>query len=213
MPRSIPAIVAAEAFTRTAQPVLPAGEDLVLRPWLRRDADEVFTAFQDPLIQRWHRRTAETIEEAGELVAAWSRTWHGGVDANWAVTDSRSGRVVGRASVLGMELPHGTAAVAYWVMPGARGRGIAPRAVEAVTSWAFDDIGFHRLELRHSVHNEQSCRVAGKCGFLLEGVNRSATLHADGWHDMHLHARVRGDHPAETLPLALGSRARHRAEP
>jgi hypothetical protein len=27
----------------------------------------------------------------------------------------------------------------------------------------------------------------------LEGTKRSAILHPDGWHDMHLHARVRGD--------------------
>ncbi|MRH87237.1 GNAT family N-acetyltransferase [Nocardia sp. SYP-A9097] len=213
MARSIPAIVAAEVFTRAAQPVLPAGEDLVLRPWLRRDAPEVFTAFQDPAIQRWHRRTAETEEEAGDWVSVWVRSWHAGRDANWAVADSRTGRLLGRASLVGMELPHGTAGVAYWVMPTARGREVAPRALAALTAWAFDHAGFHRLELRHSVHNAQSCRVAAKCGFALEGVNRSATLHADGWHDMHLHARVQDDQPTETRPLALGSRPRHRAEP
>ena len=27
----------------------------------------------------------------------------------------------------------------------------------------------------------------------LEGTMRGALLHADGWHDQHLHARVRGD--------------------
>ena len=36
-------------------------------------------------------------------------------------------------------------------------------------------------------------RVAAKAGFALEGTLRSAMRHPDGWHDMHLHARVRGD--------------------
>jgi hypothetical protein len=36
-------------------------------------------------------------------------------------------------------------------------------------------------------------RVAGKAGFAFEGTKRSAVLHQDGWHDMHLHARVQGD--------------------
>lgn len=203
MPRSIPALVAAELFANPVQPVIPAGEGLVLRPWLRRDGPEVFAAFQDPAIQRWHRRTAESVEEAGEWVGVWARAW-GGVDANWAVTDSRTGHVVGRASLLSMDLPEGTAAVAYWVTPAARGRGVAPRAVAALTAWAFDEAGFHRLELVHSVHNSQSCRVAVKSGFALEGVNRSSTLHADGWHDMHLHARVAGDEQPST-------NGRHRA--
>ncbi|WP_067568598.1 GNAT family N-acetyltransferase [Nocardia acidivorans] len=213
MPRSIPAIVAAEVFTGSAQPVIPAGEDLVLRPWLRRDAPEVYQAFQDPAIQRWHRRTAETVEEAEEWVAMWARAWSAGADANWAVTDGGSGHVVGRVSLSRIECGDGKATVAYWVTPAARGRSVASRALAAVTAWAFEEVGFHRLELVHSLHNSPSCRVAVKAGFGLEGVHRSATLHADGWHDMHLHARVRGDHSPETVPFAMIARARHRAEP
>lgn len=38
--------------------------------------------------------------------------------------------------------------------------------------------------------NAASCRVALKAGFAAEGTRRSAALHADGWHDMHLHARI-----------------------
>ncbi|WP_330184539.1 GNAT family N-acetyltransferase [Nocardia sp. NBC_01503] len=213
MPRSIPAVVAADVFTKTVQPVIPVGEDLVLRPWLRRDAPEVYTAFQDPAIQRWHTRTAESVDEAGEWIGAWARAWSAGVDANWAVADSRTGRIAGRVAISDMVLSHGLAMVSYWVTPAMRGRGIAPLALGALTEWAFTEAGFHRLELRHSIHNSQSCRVAVKSGFALEGISRSAAMHIDGWHDMHLHARVHGDQPAETLPIALVSRARHRAEP
>ena len=35
--------------------------------------------------------------------------------------------------------------------------------------------------------------MAEKAGFRLEGTVRHALLHADGRHDQHLHARVRGD--------------------
>jgi [ribosomal protein S5]-alanine N-acetyltransferase len=34
--------------------------------------------------------------------------------------------------------------------------------------------------------------VAAKAGYKLEGTKRSGLLHADGWHDMHLHARIAG---------------------
>ncbi|MEV6774306.1 GNAT family N-acetyltransferase [Nocardia sp. NPDC051030] len=197
MPRSTSAIVAAEFFARGVQPVLPVGDGLVLRAWLRRDGPEVFAAFQDPAIQRWHARTAESVEEAGDWVDTWAKAWDGGVDAHWAVADSRSGRIAGRVALRHMDLHEGLAGVAYWVVPSARGRGIAPRAVRALSAWAFEVAGFHRLELQHSVHNSPSCRVASKSGFALEGVNRSSALHEDGWHDMHMHARVRGDWPGE----------------
>jgi RimJ/RimL family protein N-acetyltransferase len=39
--------------------------------------------------------------------------------------------------------------------------------------------------------NAESCQVALKAGFALEGTARSALLHTDGWHDMHVHARLR----------------------
>jgi ribosomal-protein-alanine N-acetyltransferase len=48
------------------------------------------------------------------------------------------------------------------------------------------------MELSHSTLNPASCRVAGNSGYRLEGTRRRAGLHADGWHDMHLHARLAG---------------------
>lgn len=51
----------------------------------------------------------------------------------------------------------------------------------------------HRLELAHSVRNPASCRVADKAGYRLEGTKRQEGRHADGWHDMHPHARLRSD--------------------
>ena len=70
---------------------------------------------------------------------------------------------------------------------------MASRALTALSVWALGGAGFHRLHLDHSTRNGASCRVAGKAGFLLEGTKRSAAVHSDGRHDMHLHARIRGD--------------------
>lgn len=87
----------------------------------------------------------------------------------------------------------GSAEIVYWLLPEARGRGIAVEATKQVTRWAFDELGLHRLRLCHAVANDASCRVAAKAGFVLEGTQRSALLHADGWHDEHLHALIESD--------------------
>jgi [ribosomal protein S5]-alanine N-acetyltransferase len=192
MPRSTPAVVAAETFNSTTQPTILTGDGLVLRPWEPSDAPAVFEAFADPEICRWHLRTASSRDEVGTWIASWVADWTRGTQAHWAVADSQPGELVGRASLKTMELVAGQAEVAYWIMPSARGQAVAPRAVAALTAWAFE-IGFHRLELSHSVNNHRSCQVATKTGFLLEGTKRRAGLHLDGWHDMHLHARVNGD--------------------
>jgi RimJ/RimL family protein N-acetyltransferase len=79
------------------------------------------------------------------------------------------------------------------VLPGARGRRVASRALSAVTAWSFATLGLHRVEVSHSTANVASCRVAEQAGFAAEGTKRGEALHADGWHDMHLHARLASD--------------------
>jgi RimJ/RimL family protein N-acetyltransferase len=80
--------------------------------------------------------------------------------------------------------------VSYWTLPQARGAGLAHRALEALAGWVFPAVGLYRLQLSHSTANPGSCRVAGKAGFAAEGTKRGEGWHADGWHDMHLHARL-----------------------
>ena len=178
---------------RSAQPVLLADGGLVLRPWLQADARAVAAAYADPAIQRWHARRLDSEDEARDLILRWQRGWLAETGAHWAVTLGERGEVVGRVALRSMMLEEGRAECGYWTAPAARGSGVAPRAVTALSRWAFCEIGFHRLELVHSMVNAASCRVAAKAGFAAEGIQRSAALHADGWHDMHLHARISGD--------------------
>ncbi|TYR54005.1 GNAT family N-acetyltransferase [Streptomyces parvus] len=175
------------------QPVLPvAGGGLLLRPWERADARAFFSAYEDAETRRWHTHRPSTVAQVEEWFDGYRQDWEREKGCHWAVARD-SGEVLGRMALRGVDFEDGVANAAYWVLPAARGAGIASRALAAVSAWALDDIGFHRLELDHSTRNDASCRVATKAGFLLEGTKRSAAVHDDGRHDMHLHARVRGD--------------------
>ncbi|MET7324129.1 GNAT family N-acetyltransferase [Streptomyces sp. NPDC005549] len=193
MPYLTRPVLAPGTLSRTPQPTLPTGDGLVLRPWRTEDAPAVHAAFQDPVLRHWHVRAADSEEEVRGWITEWQRAWKGERNVQWAVADAADDRLLGRVALREMVLGDGVAEVAYWTTAGARGRGVAARATRTLARWALDEIGFQRLELSHAVANEASCRVAEKTGFALEGTKRSALLHADGWHDMHLHARVRGD--------------------
>jgi [ribosomal protein S5]-alanine N-acetyltransferase len=169
-----------------AQPVLYVDE-LTLRPWTVGDVPSLVAAYADPAIQRWHTRSM-TLTEADEWVTAVNGSWTNETAANWAV--SEGGELVGRMSLRTLDLEDGLAGIGYWVVSAARGRGIAPRTLVAVSDWAINELGLHRLELEHSTRNEASCRVAEKAGYSLESTKRSQALHEDGWHDMHLHVRL-----------------------
>ncbi|MEV6746206.1 GNAT family protein [Streptomyces sp. NPDC051080] len=198
MPYLVPPHIPPGRLADLEQPVLTVADDLLLRPWRSEDAPAVVAAFSDPAIQHWHLRRADSEDEARDWIGQWQDAWHSRTGGHWAVVrpggaGDGAGEVLGRVSLRSLMMAMGMAECSYWVLPAARGRGVAPRAVSALARWAFDEIGFERIELAHSVRNGPSCRVAAKAGFALEGTRRRSLRHADGWHDMHLHARLRGD--------------------
>ncbi len=121
--------------------------------------------------------------------------WDDETDASWAIVDDRDDHPMGQVGLRAISLFEASAALSYWVLPDARGAGVAMRAAKVLTQWAFDVVRLHRVSLEHSTANLASCRVATKLGFEVEGTLRGAARHADGWHDMHMHARLHPQRP------------------
>lgn len=142
---------------------------LVLRPWLPGDLGVLLDAYRDPAIQAGSR--APVADEAA--AAAWLRTQEegraSGLRYGFAVVDPELGDgPVGNVALSFPAPGSPSAEVGYWTAPAARGRGLAPRALEALSGWAverFAGDGLVRLELLHQVGNEASCRVAEKAGY------------------------------------------------
>jgi RimJ/RimL family protein N-acetyltransferase len=187
---STPPVVCSEVISGSQQPVLSAARDLELRPWAAADAPVFLGAYQDEQIRRWHTRRPQSEAQVRQWFDDYRQDWQSATGAHWAIARS-DGEVLGRISTRSWNFDDGIAGVGYWVLPAARDAGVATCAVMALSAWALDEIGFYRLYLDHSTRNHASCRVATKSGYLLEGTMRSAAVHDDGRHDMHLHARIR----------------------
>ncbi|TWD82844.1 RimJ/RimL family protein N-acetyltransferase [Kribbella amoyensis] len=191
MPKLVPPVLPAGTLRERDQPVLPG-----LRPWRPADAGQVREAFGDAEIQRWHLLRIDDQDEARDWIAQWGRRWADEDAASWAIVDDGD-EALGQVGLRGVDLAGASVHLSYWMLPQARGRGLATRAVGVVERWCFEEIGFRRLTLEHSTENVQSCRVAEKSGYALEGVLRSCWQHLDGWHDVHVHARTRAvDRPS-----------------
>lgn len=190
MPRLVDPVVQPGTMASMDQPELPVDDDLVLRPWEEADIPVVVSAYADPDIRTWAIRSVDELE-APDWIESWAGMWAAETDASWAVA-SRSDRsaVLGRVALRRISLASGTGEVTYWTLPNARRQGVASLATVGLSRWAFQALGLHRLELLHSICNEASCRVANSAGFQLEGTLREFLLHADGWHDMHLHSQL-----------------------
>ena len=171
------------------QPVLEVDDRFLLRPWTLDDVPVVVAAYSDPEIQRWMPYSYDAME-AAQVITSWTDAWKAETGACWAIATCSDGSACGRLALQAIDLISGSAELVYWVLPQSRGVGAATLATVALGNWAFTCLGIHRLELRHSVHNEASCHVATAAQFELEGTLRSADLYSDGWHDTHLHARI-----------------------
>jgi len=108
---------------------------------------------------------------SGEQLLELNRSrWDRGEAATFAICDA-SGSCVGHIFVNMSGVRRGS--VGYWLLPEARGKGLASHALRLVSRWALRDLDLRRLALLTEPSNRQSRRVAEANGFLEEGVLRS----------------------------------------
>jgi [ribosomal protein S5]-alanine N-acetyltransferase len=195
MPSLVGPALAGSNFTDGVQPRIKVDDQWVLRPWRADDADMVIEAFTDPDIQRWNMHRIDNLGEAREWIDQWAASWDAGTDAGWAVAHNADDAAAGHIALRAIRMRHARAELSGWGIPSARGMSVGAKATKTLSRWAFDEVGLHRLFLLHSVSNPGSCRVAINGGYRLEGTIRGYLLHADGWHDMHMHARLSSDTP------------------
>jgi len=177
-----------------------AAGDLQLRIWDESHVPAVLAAAADPEISRWNTVRLPDAPPGDALAGAeQARSWIASRHAwerhaTWAVCDATTGDVLGYVSLHDLNEWHLSGEVGYWVLPGARGRGVGRRAVSAAVGYAFGALALNRIEIFHAVDNPSSCGVATGAGFALEGVARQAYRYGDGvLHDDHMHARLAQD--------------------
>jgi RimJ/RimL family protein N-acetyltransferase len=158
---------------------------LRVRPWLAADMPALLAAMTReyperglwshpdvdvPGPQRW--TGPRNDEEAALWVSGQEHGWQAGDWLTFAVLDVAKDKVVGHVGLKnrdGGQVGTGEPGeIGFWIADDARGRGIAPAAVRAVTDWAFSSYGATRLPsimLVHDLDNPASCRVAEKSGY------------------------------------------------
>jgi len=197
-------------FPELCVPAVNRQPALLLRPWRAEDIPALAAEMsrEYPTAGMWPRRGERPVRtalpgerDAARWLASQDRGWRDGDRLSFAVLEAGDAGGCVLAGNVGLKNreeagrvgERETAEIGYWTAVAARGRGIAPAAVRAVTDWAFDAFAgasLRQVMLVHDVGNPASCRVAEKAGYPFRELSPANPPH---WlTDGHIHMRVGG---------------------
>ena len=156
-------------------PSEPLRDDLIeLTPFRLSDVDAMVHAAVDPEIQRWTSWPSE-YDANTATHSIYRREYErlAGTAISFAIRQPPSSALVGGCDLRVVDHSARRAEVAYWIMPDARGRSVATRAVTLVSHWAIRHLGMRRVEALVQPENAGSRRVLERSGFQSEGLLRA----------------------------------------
>jgi RimJ/RimL family protein N-acetyltransferase len=142
-----------------------------------------YTRVPDPVPPGWEH----------EWLAFYEDGRREGTREAFAVVDTGDGSFLGLALAFGIDREGRQLELGYVVAPEARGRGVATKALELLTDWAFAELDALRIELWISTANEASKRVAANVGYRHEGTLRSYHFKQGMRHDFEVWSRLASD--------------------
>lgn len=164
---------------------------VVLRRWEAADLDCIEAVSGDPYITII--TTVPAVWSPDEGLRFVERQWSrlaSGAGVSLAIAEAQTDRAVGCVTLMHRPAPHGGVGLGYWVVPAARGGGIASRAAALASDWALQCPGIARVEALVEPANVASQRVAESAGFEREGLLRSYLAIGDRRADAIIYSRL-----------------------
>lgn len=163
-------------------------DELVLRPPEDRDIETIAPSFADPAVGGEAGLPPVGAEALRAALQHQLPEWRAqGLMAAYVIEEDSL--LVGGTTLHHFDPMRDTVEVGYWLVVEARGRGIATRAVRAMTDHAFEH-GILRVEAHVRPENTASARVLERLGFEREGTKRKLLRHGGRRVDADLFARV-----------------------
>jgi RimJ/RimL family protein N-acetyltransferase len=99
-----------------------------------------------------------------------------GAAAELAIADARTDGFLGSVIWHSYSEQHRRCELGFWLVPAARGRGAATRAVALAIRWSFGSLDLLRVEMTTTPDNAGVPGLARRLGFTNEGVMRKRNI-------------------------------------
>ncbi|AMA71914.1 MULTISPECIES: GNAT family N-acetyltransferase [Aneurinibacillus] len=143
------------------------------------------------------------------------RRFLGWVDANQSVSDTEAfiaasrqlqqmkngvtymiryeGRIIGVINLHHIDWMNHHTSIGYWLAEGMEGQGIMTAAVKRLITYAFDELGLNRVEIRCAVENRKSRAIPERLGFIREGRIRQGEWLYNRYVDHYIYSLLKNE--------------------
>ena len=167
---------------------------LLLRRFTMDDAQAMFDQWcNDPEVTRFLSWGPHgTIDKTKRLLKSWKQRYEDTMFYNWCI--EFEGLPIGGIDLIMRSEKSLRAELGYCLSNNYKGRGLVTEAACAVLTFAFEDVGLHKICAKHDVENPASGRIMQKLGMRQEGYMKLDAQRLDGtYSDMVLYGILRDE--------------------
>lgn len=155
--------------------------DVTLRPLVQADIDVLWEAFEPEVYQHMLTRVERKEQLAGWLQYALNRMKSHGDVLIFGVVDELSQQLVGTTRLYDIDRQHLSAEIGATIYAkSAQRTHINTTCKFLLLSYAFEDLGLVRVQIRTDAENLASQRAIERIGFIKEGYLRNEKIRSTG---------------------------------
>lgn len=170
---------------------------ILMRPFRFEDAEGIYPAVRESLteLKPWMSFAYDgySLNDSKEFIRITRARWSEGTLFAFAITDKKTGSILGGCSLSHIHPVYHLCNLGYWVRTSRHGEGIAGRATKLAARYAFEKVGLVRVEIVIAIGNEASIRVAEKVGAHYEGLLRNRMVVGREVYDAYMYSLVPQD--------------------
>ncbi|MHB0999776.1 MAG: GNAT family N-acetyltransferase [Armatimonadota bacterium] len=139
----------------------------------------------------WADHIPEVDESESNVCAAYEK-YKSKTDFRLFLFRKDTGELVGGSGLHNVDWSVPKFDIGYWVRSSCAGQGYITEAVNAITEFAFQKLGAHRVGICMDTRNTRSRMVAERAGFEFEGTVRHDARSPDGTlRDIFVYSKIR----------------------
>jgi [ribosomal protein S5]-alanine N-acetyltransferase len=168
---------------------------LVLRKITKEDAKSILTYLSDEEVMKYYGlEPFKSINDALDEIS-----WYQSIQSNqtgirWGITLKEHGVVIGSCGFHNFVSQHFRTEIGFELSKEHWGKGIAVEAIEAIISYGFENMSFHRVEALIEPPNLSSQRLVEKMGFIREGLLRNYEFTCGKFDDLFMYSLLKQDY-------------------